>query len=159
MGISHGSLYNAFGDKYTLYLAALDQYIENYLSQFAKNLQKPGSVKENITGLFNQLTSVVCIESNKKGCFMANSAVELAAHDPQVAQRVESSNEKSEEALYQALCRAQQEGEISPGKNLHSLARLLNTTVSGIRVRSKSNPKPEVLQDIVHTTLSFVFDK
>ena len=158
MGISHGSLYNAFGDKYSLYIAALDHYIENYLCEFEQHLQKPGSVKDNITDLFKRLTSNPCIETSQKGCFMANSAVELAAQDQQVAKRVESSNEKSEEVLYQALLKAQQHGEISSGRELRSLARILNTTVSGIRVRCKSNPRPEVLEDIVNTTLSFIFN-
>jgi TetR/AcrR family transcriptional repressor of nem operon len=157
IGISHGSLYNAFGDKYSLYLSALDYYINNYLSQLEVKLAQPGSVKENLTAMLQSLTSQACAQVSKNGCFLANTAIELAPHDPQVALRVENSNTRSEQALYQALLRAKQAGEICSGQNLLSLARMLNNTISGIRVRSKSNPPAQVLEDIMSTTLSLIF--
>ena len=44
-GLARGSLYKAFRDKRTLFLAALDQSIAGSLQRIGDNLAQPGSAK------------------------------------------------------------------------------------------------------------------
>ena len=155
MGISHGSLYNTFHDKYSLYLATLDNYIQHNIADLERKLQGPESVKEAFTGLFACV--IANAHSDGKGCFLANATVELAGHHPQINQRVERSHARTEAVFAQALQRAQQRGELLPGCHPTAAARLLYSVVSGIQVRAKSNTDPAVLRDSAQMVLSLLF--
>src|SRR6201986_4998640 len=52
MGINRQSLYDTFGDKHTLYLAALDRYREVEGRKLFELLERPGSVKRALRHLF-----------------------------------------------------------------------------------------------------------
>src|SRR6478672_1527424 len=76
MGINRQSLYDTFGDKHTLYLQALDRYLEVEGRKIAELLEQPGSVKRNVRRLFE--TAIDRSLADRRGCFMNNAMSELA---------------------------------------------------------------------------------
>ena len=45
MGINRGSLYDTFGDKHTLFLAAIDRYYDRALAGTVASLEAPGPAR------------------------------------------------------------------------------------------------------------------
>jgi TetR/AcrR family transcriptional repressor of nem operon len=86
--LSRGSLYAAFGDKHGLFLRALDRYIDEALSRIDVELDP---AKDAVAGLRACLAGYVdrtCGVAGKRGCLVVATAMELAAHDAEVEQRI-----------------------------------------------------------------------
>ncbi len=153
MGINRGSLYDTFGDKHSLFLAAIAHYDEQVVKQAIARLEAPGAGKQAITEHFYSLVERAVSESGRYGCLATNSAVELCARDRDVSQQIAANWQRIRRALKHALQTAQARGNLSPNRNLDELADFLLCTLQGLRVVSKVNPDRDVLQGIVRTAL------
>ena len=154
MGISYGSFYNTFKDKRTLYLAALDLYINTYARPVIQKLQQATSAKAAIQEMLDQVIEEAL--NHSRGCLAGNAILELARHDPEVAQKVSHMNTSVEQALEKLLFRAQQAGEIAPTQDLASIAHFLVNTISGIRLAARLDNQQAKLQGIVRVALSII---
>lgn len=154
MGINRQSIYDTFGDKHALYLAALDRYREQSAAQFVELLEGPGSLKKSLRRLFDSVIDEATTDESRRGCFMANATMELAAGCTETATRAETNLQHVERAFEGALKRAQGAGEIASGRSPRSLARFLFNNLVGLRVMAKTTRDRRVLEDIMRVTLS-----
>jgi TetR/AcrR family transcriptional repressor of nem operon len=153
-GIGRGSLYDTFGDKHTLYLAALDRYLASAHAQNTTLLDQEGRLQEVLEQLFQKYIDALLSDPARRGCFLVNASLEMAPHDPDVAQKVEAAYADIEEAFSAILSRAQAKGELDSTCNPRQLARFLLATLVSIRVLARANADRGALQDIVQTALS-----
>jgi len=119
-------------------------------------LEGPGSGKEAIERVFRRTIQSYAQERPRCGCFMVNSTIELAPHDPEVAQCVVASFERMRQALYCALSRAQEQGELRPQHDLEGLARFLTTTLQGLHVAAKAGTELVQLHEVARIALSIL---
>ncbi|NER31337.1 MAG: TetR/AcrR family transcriptional regulator [Symploca sp. SIO1C4] len=154
MGINRGSLYDTFGDKNSLFQAALAHYNETVVTKAIAHLEAPGAAKAAIVNHFYSLVNHAVADSQRKGCLLTNSAVELCSHDLDAATRISANLQRVENAFKKALVRAQEKEEISSQHDINALASFLTCTLQGLQVISKVNPDPEVLQKIAEVALS-----
>lgn len=154
MGINRGSLYDTFGDKRSLFLAAIAHYDETVVQCLVSRLEDTGASKGAIIDHFYNIIEGTVDDKTRRGCFLINTAVELCPHDTEAQQRIATNLKRIEDAFYQALVRASQKGELSHDKDLKALARYLTCTIQGLRVFSKVNCNPDALKDIVQVALS-----
>ncbi|WP_013325012.1 TetR/AcrR family transcriptional regulator [Gloeothece verrucosa] len=153
MGINRGSLYDTFGDKRSLFLAAIAHYDETVVQNLVSRLEDPKASKQAIIDYFYNLIERTVNDQSRRGCFLINTAVELCPHDLEAQQHIATNLQRIENAFYQALDRAMQKGEISQNKDIRALARYLTCLMQGIRVFSKVNSNRDALKDIVQTGL------
>jgi len=151
-GVNRASLYATFGDKRSLYLRSLARYRDRIVPGRLAILERPGASTPEVREYFEALVADL-VASSRKGCLLVNCAVELAAEDPEIAARVSSHFHHLEHALHAALVRGHERGEITREDRLRSYARLLVACAQGLAVLAKSQPRRELLLDIVHTTL------
>jgi TetR/AcrR family transcriptional repressor of nem operon len=151
MGIGRGSFYATFGDKHALFLSALDRFQEVRTSWVEEVLIGEGL--DGIEEVFRRSLNGLFQFRPRRGCLLANSAVELAPHDPEVAARISSYIKRTEEAFQGALERARDTGEIRPASASRALARCLVNTVHGLRVLARAGADRETLEDTVHVAL------
>lgn len=154
MGINRGSLYDTFGDKRSLFQAAIAHYDETVLKQALARLEAPNAAKQAIVEYFHDLIDRAVADSHRRGCLLTNSAVELCPHDPDTATRIATNLKRIESAFYKALVRAKEQGELTAKHDLNALASYLACNLQGLRVICKVNPDPEVLRDIAKVALS-----
>jgi TetR/AcrR family transcriptional repressor of nem operon len=155
MGINRGSLYDTFGDKQRLFLAALDHYCNTSVNELVTVLLKSSQGIEAIHQFFNTLVTIRSSDEGCQGCLMVNTMVERVLHDNATADKVTAHMMALEDAFYQTLLRAQKLGEINhPPDALRKLARYFVSSANGLCVTAKASPNPSVLQDIADTTLS-----
>jgi TetR/AcrR family transcriptional regulator, transcriptional repressor for nem operon len=153
-GLGRGSLYDTFGDKHSLYLAALDRYCLTGGEKLTTLRLQSGSLQEVLQDFFQALIEETLADSEHRGCFMVNAALEMAPHDPEVAQRVQAGLDETREAFYRVLIKAQASGEFPWTRDPHQFSQFLLNALLGIRVLSRATPDRHMLQNIVATTLS-----
>lgn len=153
MGINRQSIYDTFGDKRALFLAALQHYQEVNGIAGIEILQSDGPVRQLIRQFFTLLVEDSISDPQRKGCFMVNTTVELASHDKEIATYTNNNLEGLVEIFYQLLLRGQAEGEVGSQHNPRSLAWFLVNNIQGLRVVAKSQVDASVLCGIVDNLL------
>jgi TetR/AcrR family transcriptional repressor of nem operon len=156
MGIHRGSLYDTFGDKHDLYLAALDRYDQRKYEETCALLGAPGSKIAAFHRLFaNIIDQTVAYGGNTFGCLITNSSVERAPLDPSSAERAARNFTRTEALYIETLTEARAEGEIvAADEELRALARFLISSAKGLRVTAKAECRQETLEDIARVALS-----
>ncbi|WP_409345412.1 TetR/AcrR family transcriptional regulator [Paenibacillus sp. MBLB4367] len=157
-GLHRGSMYDTFGDKNELFLACLDRFRQTSKGTIFAVLDEAGEPKELLERFFEQVI-VRSLDDGKqrRGCFMANTAMELAQADANVASRVEANMLDTEQIFYRFLLRAQKNGNLKSKHSLRELARFLVNTKQGLHVMAKTTTDAKVLQDVCKVALSFLF--
>src|SRR4051795_13436198 len=84
-GLGKGSLYGAFGDKHTLYLRGLDDYITSSLDDVRASLRDPAhTAYDRLARHIRGQAKALAADTERRGCLMAKSAAELGATDEAV---------------------------------------------------------------------------
>lgn len=151
MGIGRGSFYDTFGDKHALLLAALDRFEEVRTGWIGETLEDSGL--GGIEEVFRRSVESLTRSEPRKGCLLANTAVELAPHDPEVAARISGHVRRTEEALAGALVRARAAGEIPADADPNALARFLVSNLHGLRVLARAGTDRRSLEDAARIAL------
>lgn len=156
MGIGRRSLYDTFKSKHDLFITALDRYRDLANASILISDEPLISPKAAIKGILEGIVAEAVADRNRKGCFVVNSAVELAGQDDAVAIRSREGFKDLEFIFHNLLDQAQQSNELSPDHDNQALAQFLTNAVFGIRVMSKVNPDKQVLTNVVNLTLSIL---
>jgi TetR/AcrR family transcriptional regulator, transcriptional repressor for nem operon len=151
MGIGYGSLYNTFGDKHALFLACLDRFRELRTSWIDEVLEDSGL--SGIEEVFRRTVDGLVGFEPRRGCLLANTAVELGPHDAEVAAKISRYVRHTEAVFERAVIRAQEAGEISADRDPRALARFLVNALHGMRVLARVGTDRAVLEDAVRVAL------
>lgn len=153
LGIGRASLYATFGSKRDLYLKALDRYLELRDPSPMEVLSQPGPVLPAVRALMHQYADEAAGDERRRGCFVVNTAIELASRDAAAARRVEESWAQLEAAMESALRRARAQDELPVSADPRALARFLVVTLQGLKVVGKVAPDSARIRDAVETSL------
>ena len=154
VGLHPGSLYNAFGDKHSLFLEVLDRYTEIEAVRLGQFLCGESDTKAAIRKLFQLVVEADCADPDRKGCLMVNSMAELAAVDADVGAKAAANRAKLEETLEYIITQAQQKEEINTKLSARAVATFLVTVLFGLRVTAKVAPDRTALIQTLDMTLS-----
>jgi len=155
-GLNRSSLYRAFGSKRELLDLALDAYESQAAERLAALLDRHRPIQEGLRRFLLGAFDDGGDAHGRWGCLVGNCTNELAARDPAAQARLRRSLAAIENVLAAALARAQAAGEISAATDNRALARFLTAQAQGVRLVAKTQPKREVLDDIVATALSLL---
>ena len=153
-GLNRASLYATFGDKHQLYLRALGHYQARQhqeLRALTANTTLPALY--HLRQLLELTARHVLTDEQQRGCFLVNSTTELLPHDPDTQALITSHRSFLAELLTAVLARGQQRGEVRSTASPLAQARFLMSVLDGMLVLAKSDPDPQVVQDVVNTTL------
>ncbi|MFK4064502.1 TetR/AcrR family transcriptional regulator [Streptomyces sp. NPDC029674] len=157
LGIGRASIYATFGNKHDLYLKALERYGEIQQPLLLGELAQPGPALPAVRGVVRRFGAESVAEDGRlTGCFITNTAAELAPHDPAAARCVERSWDHIETLLHSALVRAQAQGELPEDRDPLTLARMLLVLMQGVRVVGKATKDPARVRDAVEQALSLL---
>ena len=147
MGIQRGSFYDTFKSKRDVLLAALAEYDQGRRETFRK-LAQGHSPKQAVEALFRAVVAEAKSESGRRGCFLVNSALELAPRDPDVAKIVNRAFAETETFFRSMIERGQAEGEIPKHVDPVRTAQALLGMLLGMRVLARSGAGAGVLKAI-----------
>lgn len=154
LGINRASLYDTYGDKYTLYVKALERYRQSSLTSLCTLLDQPRSARALLTDLLDNVLREILDDPDHKGCFMVNSAIELAPHNPDIAKIVSANQRLFEDRLQAVIARGQADNDISHRHPAADLARFVFNTINGLKVVGRSNPDEAALRSVVAVAMA-----
>ncbi len=153
MGICRQSLYDTYGDKHKLYLAALDLYCNRRARELVGELVEPNASLPQIKAVFDRMIErAEC--GARRPCMLGLSSMERGQEDFDVSDRVKRQFSVVEGLFVKALENAIQKGELNAIKDSRPVARHLVNTLQGLGVLIKGGAEPEHARDVVNVALS-----
>lgn len=149
MGLTGASLYNAFGDKRSLFRRALERYLDQGIRKLIVRWEQEPSPTTAIRGMLSELISRSVEDKERRGCFLINSALEVAPHDPEFGRMIDDAMGETESFYRRCVERGRRDGSIDPGQSPENLARMLLGIQIGIRVMARTRPDRAVLEGMV----------
>jgi len=156
MGISGPSLYNAFGDKRALFTAALERYLDQSPRARIKRLEATLPPREAIQQFIEEIIERSLNDRERRGCFLINSALEVAPHDRELGALIADRLGEIEAFFRRSIEAAQREGTVRPGLVAKDVARLLLGVLLGIRVLARAKPERLLLEGVARPALALL---
>jgi TetR/AcrR family transcriptional regulator, transcriptional repressor for nem operon len=156
MGITGTSLYNAFGDKRSLFRQALQRYAERSMRERIARLERTLPPKQAIRSFLDEIVERSLDDQDRRGCLLVNSALEIAPHDPQLGAEVAARLAEIEAFFRRAVTAAQADGSVPSDSDPADLARLLLGVTLGVRVLARADPRRELLQGVIRPALALL---
>jgi TetR/AcrR family transcriptional repressor of nem operon len=154
LGLNRSSIYHTFVDKRTLFLQSLNQYQKQQASALIDFLDQAPPTVSSLQALFLSVVDESVTDTDRKGCFMVNTTLEMANRDNEVQRIVVSNNQLVENALSRFLDRMQQHGTLATHKSTRQLAAFLMSSIAGLRVSAVANPERSNLMAIVEGVMT-----
>jgi TetR/AcrR family transcriptional repressor of nem operon len=154
-GIARQSLYTAFGDKHSLFIKALQRYLDKNARPLRSVLMKAPSVAQALRGVFSAIAEQAATEK-QRGCMLVNAITELVPGDAEVSRLVAANHRFLLATFRMGLERAAKKGEISADANIDELAHYLVAAHQGLRVVARVDQNRAHLNAIVKSTLHFL---
>tara|TARA_R110002049_G_scaffold179629_1_gene346664 strand:+ start:92 stop:685 length:594 start_codon:yes stop_codon:yes gene_type:complete len=132
-GVKQVSLYNAFGNKEELFLAAFDHWAEQ-----AAEVQNHYMEGKGLEGIECFVKAIVSKKSPlpmpQCGCLAVNTALVAEVAGPAIQERVQEYRDGMHERIHNALAFSKKHGGLRPGENLDQCAELILSAIWGIFV-------------------------
>ena len=155
MGITGASLYNAFGDKRSLYRQVLGHYLEQTVRDRVARLEQLPPFPA-IRTFFDEIVERSVTDKQRRGCMLVNSALELAPYDPEFQKLVAQEMIFIEAFFRRCIEAGQKDGTISAIRPGAELAKLLLSVLLGIRVLARTRPERALLEDAANGALELL---
>ena len=156
MGLSAPSLYNAYGDKRALYERALEHYLDQSARALIKRLEEALPPKQAVRQFIGEIIRHSVNDPERRGCFLINSALEVAPHDRELRVFVADRFAEIESFFRRSIKAAQAEGTVPQNRAAKDLARLLLGVLLGIRVLARSKPERALLEGVARPALALL---
>ncbi|MGW4535849.1 TetR/AcrR family transcriptional regulator [Nocardia sp. NPDC004340] len=152
-GVAKGSLYNAFGSKRELFDLCMARY-DRMGTELANDvLNQPGTTKERLRAWMRLVVDSDLEQPVRRGCLVANTAMELGGHDTEATTAVTVAVEHMVEAFIARIERGQRDGDVRAEIDARAYSEFLMNTVGGLRITTKVSDA-ETLYRIIDTALS-----
>ena len=148
MRLGRQSLYNTFGDKESLFIEALHHYRKTRLQPMVETLRRSGSGLQNVRRVLDGWETAGA-QMAQRGCLMANSIAEFGMRDTRFSAVLGQMLGEMEDAFTHALEKARADGELPPGRDPRTLARLFTTLGQGLSTVGKLDPTGAFQRDAV----------
>lgn len=153
-GLTAPSLYNAYGDKSTLFRTVLNRYFERMIQPRIDDLSSLPPL-EAIRSFLNALVERSVRDPHRRGCLLINSAIELAPHDHDLSVAIRNYLARIEIFFRNTIEAGRRDGTVWVA-HPDDAARLFLNVVVGIRVLARSRPERPLLEGIVRAALATI---
>jgi TetR/AcrR family transcriptional regulator, transcriptional repressor for nem operon len=156
MGLTAPSLYNAFGGKQELFSRALERYLDRTTRDRLRRLEQSFAPKAALHRFFAEIIGHSISDRQRKGCFLVNSALEIAPHDAECRAVITEQFTEIEAFFRRCILKAQTDGTVSSDVDAGDVARLLLGILLGVRVLARARPERAVLEGVVRPALALL---
>lgn len=155
MGIGKKSLYDTFGNKRSLFLKALEHYVQMAIGEMRDRLSADGSPLANLKALLMALQRVHS-QAGSCGCMLGTNIADFNTDDEAIAKLMRGYLQQTEDVYCSAIHRAQAAGEVNSTINARDLARLLLCTTHGIALLGRVMEDDTILKGAVQATVALL---
>jgi AcrR family transcriptional regulator len=146
MKIGRQSMYDTFGDKWRLYVEALERYQQESI---AANIDRLKSTTSPLAGIEALVVGLIASDraAREKGCLGVGSICEFGNADVELAKLRTKSADLLHKALVERLQDSRAAGEIGESVDIERAARFVETIMLGLQVAAKAGMSAQALRD------------
>jgi AcrR family transcriptional regulator len=152
LGISRPSLYAAFGDKRSLFRAALERYAGGPAGYVAAALGKP-TAREVAEQLLRGAADLQASSRNPGGCLTVSGAIACGDEAEPVRQTLNAHRAAGVAFLRRRLEQAKLEHDLPNDSDPAALARFLAAVVYGMAVLASGGASRKELEQVIRTAM------
>ena len=156
MGLGSASLYNAFLDKRTLFLRALDRYLDGTMRERIARLERSLPPKEAVKAFIGEIVERSVNDPEQRGCMLINAAAEFGARDPDLGREIAARLDELQGFFRRMIARARLDGSIPRERDPAELSRLMLGVVVAIRVLARARPERSLLKGVAKPALALL---
>ena len=156
MGLGSASLYNAFLDKRTLFLRALDRYLDGTMRERIARLERSLPPNQAVKAFIDEIVERSVNDPEQRGCMLINAAAEFGARDPDLGEEIAARLDELQGFFRRVIARARAEGSIPNDRDPAELSRLMLGVVVAIRVLARVRPQRALLKGIAKPALALL---
>ncbi len=157
-GASRYGLYDEFGDKRGLFLAALDRYLARLVKPNYRKLNHKSAGLDEIRAIFEAFMAIAGTPAQAMGCLASHTASRPIARDAEVAKRIAAFMEVLERSFANALQNAHDAGELPPGAKPRDLAIFLAGLALAASMLCRAETDAETTRTFLRTGLTVLGD-
>ncbi|NUT52014.1 MAG: TetR/AcrR family transcriptional regulator [Saccharothrix sp.] len=154
MGISQSSLYAAFGDKQTLFRAAVDFYGDHEGSITRRALARSGPACEAVESLLRESADRFTDASLPAGCMVVLAAANATPDNAAVQTFTAGLRRQEEQALRDRLHAAVLDGELPASTDPAALAAYYHSVLYGLSIQARDGADRACLHAIVDQAMA-----
>lgn len=152
-GMNRPSLFAAFGNKHSMYLAALDHFRDTVRSRLQPELEAGRSLSEDMTAFYECAIEHYC-EGNALGCLLLSTALSDAPNDSEVRDRLRQSVNEIEAAIGQRVKQAL--AKECDEESHHYLTKILLSQLIALSAQARMGIPEEQLRHSIRLVLSAI---
>jgi TetR/AcrR family transcriptional regulator, transcriptional repressor for nem operon len=152
MGIDRQSLYDTFGDKWRLYLRALQRYTADSIAEQIRVLNRGPSAFNGLEALINGAVNNALADPSPS-CLGISAICEFGHSNRELAMISETASRTLLSALERRISEAKQQGEIGSDVDAREAAVFFGAALVGIKVAARAGASSEHLRGIARMAL------
>jgi TetR/AcrR family transcriptional repressor of nem operon len=156
MGIAGASLYNAFGNKRTLFERSLNRYLDQTFRKRIHRFEHSLPPRDAVVAFLQEIIKRTLNDRKRLGCLLVNSALEITPQDGEHRQIVATFLNEVESFFLRCVTSGQRDDTISKAQTAEDLARLLLGVLLGIRVLARARPDRKLLEGLARPVFALL---
>lgn len=149
MNMTRPSLYNAFGDKASLYQHTLQRFIEMMRRSAEQELGRHERLEDALTAFYLAALDAYLADEDRRGCFVFCTAPAEAANNSEVAATMALTINEINDALSSRFEQARAAGEIGKTTDTAVAAQMAQAVLHSLALRARSGEPRAALQRFV----------
>ena len=136
-GLHKGSLYQAFGDKHSLFIQTLNRYLHNVRQHKNQILESADTPLGGIRAVLHGFIDMSEADSDcPQGCMAVKTLVEMAPHDPQVRRIMDEHKKGMQSAICSRVAQAQASGDLDAKMSPETITSLIMIFMDGLATQA-----------------------
>ncbi len=156
MGIGGASLYNAFGGKRALFVAALERYADRSSRERLARLEATGRPRQAIEAFLAEVIERSLKDPARKGCLFVNASLDVTPDDPEMAEVVAGYLEEIRAFFQRNIEVGRRTGQMPRAIDAEEVSAHLLGVLLGIRVLARTRPERALLEGIARPALALL---
>jgi len=154
MGMPKASLYQEFGDKEGLFLAAIGRYVETRLSTVAQALGPSGTLKADLDRFFEAVVTLATSDPATPGCLISCVLADAAGSNARLRKELDARFAALESRLRSRIEVGRM--EIAGAESPAVTAILLASVARGLMLRARAGTDGGTLQEVGRAAVNLV---
>ncbi len=155
-GLAQGSLYKAFKDKKSIFLAAFDRYRAKRRRKLDAALAPARTGRQRVFEIVRFYADASEGREGRRGCLVAGSAGEVAVFEKDAVDRVASALDSIERLVGETIEAGQRDGSIPSYVDTAQTARAILCLLQGMRVVGKARSGKSDMDHVVAVAMKML---
>jgi TetR/AcrR family transcriptional repressor of nem operon len=136
-GLHKGSLYQAFGDKHSLFIQTLNRYLQNIRHHKNQVLDQSDTPLGGVRAVLHHFIDMSEVDSDcPQGCMAVKMLVEMAPHDAEVQRIMDDHKQVMRATIESRVSEAQSNGELITDKSAEMITSLIMIFMDGLATQA-----------------------